>query len=66
MRLQVLAILENGASKIFPKGADTLRILLILPNQEAAPNSDGQAAQRRLPASPVRRRVMASLAGGSA
>src|SRR6266566_799702 len=66
MRLQVLAILENGASKIFPKGSDTLRILLILPNQEAAPNSDSQAAQRRLPASPVRRRVMASLAGGSA
>jgi len=66
MRLQVLAILENGASKILPKGSDTLRILLILPNQEAAPNSDGQAGQRRLPASPVRRRVMASLAGGSA
>ena len=41
MRLQVLAILENGASKILPKGSDTLRILLILPNQEAAPNSDG-------------------------
>jgi len=66
MRLQVLAILENGASKILPKGSDTLRILLILPNQEAAPMSEGQAAQRRLPASPVRRRVMASLAGGSA
>src|SRR5207247_8404552 len=39
MRVQVLAILENGASKILPKGSDTLRILLILPNQQAAPKS---------------------------
>jgi len=66
MRLQVFAILENGASKILPKGADTLRVLLIVPDQEGAAKSDGQTGQRRLPASPVRRRVMASLAGGSA
>ena len=66
MRLQVLAILENGASKILPKGADTLRVLLILPNPEGTPKSEIEAAQRGLPASPIRRRVMASLAGGSA
>ena len=63
MRLQVLAILENGASKILPKGTDTLRVLLILPNPEGGPKLESGAAQRRLPASPIRRRVMASLAG---
>ncbi len=66
MRLQVLAILENGASKILPKGSDTLRILLILPNQEGVPKSESQAGERRPPSSPIRRRVMASLAGESA
>jgi len=63
MRLQVLAILENGASKILPKGSDTLRILLILPNPEGAPKSESETAPHRPPASPIRRRVMASLAG---
>src|SRR5438309_8331929 len=63
MRLQVLAILENGASKILPKGSDTLRILLILPNPEGAPRSESETAPHRPPASPIRRRVMASLAG---
>jgi len=34
MRLQVLAILENGASKVLPKASDTLRVLLILPDPQ--------------------------------
>jgi len=66
MRLQVLAILENGASKLLPAGSDTLRILLILRDQDITSKVGGQGGDRGPPTGPVRRRVMASLAGGSA
>lgn len=65
MRLQVLAILENGASKILPKASDTLRVLLILPDQQAASKPGAEVRLGAKPASPVRRRILASLARGS-
>ncbi len=65
MRLQVLAIMENGASKIIPKGSDTLRVLLILRAPEGSPASESPESQRGSPPSPIRRRVMRSLVAGS-
>src|SRR5947208_10185263 len=65
MRLQVLAIMENGASKIIPKGSDTLRVLLILRAPEGSPSSESPESQRGSPPSPIRRRVMRSLVAGS-
>jgi hypothetical protein len=65
MRLQVFAILENGVSKILPRQADTLRVLLILPDRVEARPSD-RPERGPIPAvAEGRRRVMASLAGGS-
>jgi len=65
MRLQVLAIMENGASKIIPKGSDTLRVLLILRAQEGSPSAESPESQRGSPPSPIRRRVMQSLVARS-
>jgi hypothetical protein len=65
MRLQVLAILENGASKVLPKASDTLRVLLILPDPQGTAKPGAQIRPGAQPASPVRRRILASLASGS-
>jgi hypothetical protein len=65
MRLQVVGILENGASKILPISADTLRVLLILPDS-AGPPSPGETNGRGPGVARARRRVMASLATGVA
>jgi hypothetical protein len=65
MRLQVLAILENGASKILPKASDTLRVLLILPDQQGLAKPGGQVRPGAERTSPVKRRILASLASGS-
>jgi hypothetical protein len=63
MQLQVLAVLETGVSKLFPRASDTLRVLLILPNDAAIPRSDPEAGGPK-PTPGRRRRVMASLATG--
>ena len=65
MRLQVLAILENGASKILPKASDTLRVMLILSEQQGPAKPSAQVRSGAEPASPIRRRILASLATGS-
>jgi len=60
MKLQVLAILENGASKILPKGSDTLRVLLILQDQREAAQSSARSPSRNSSAR-VRQRLMSDL-----
>lgn len=66
MHLQVLAILENGVSKILPRQADTLRVLLILPGDPTASPSERRERGPLPPSAERRRRVMASLALGAA
>jgi hypothetical protein len=63
MQLQVLAVLENGVSKLFPRSSDTLRVLLILPNEAAIQRSEPEGSGPKPPLG-RRRRVMASLATG--
>jgi hypothetical protein len=65
MRLQVLAILENGASKILPRASDTLRVLLILPEPPGPAKPGDRARPGAEVAGPVKRRILASLASGS-
>jgi hypothetical protein len=63
MQLQVLAVLENGVSKLFPRQSDTLRVLLILPHEAAGSRSEAdETGPKPMPAR--RRRLMASLATG--
>lgn len=63
MRLQILAVTENGASKILPKCADTLRVLFIVPEIPDAP-SHRNGRDRDLEIAERRRHLMSSLATG--
>lgn len=65
MRLQILGILETGASKILPISADTLRVVLILPDS-AGLLPLGETNDRGPGVARARRRVLASLATGVA
>lgn len=65
VKLQVLAILENGASKILPKGSDALRVLLILRDPQEAVQSSARSLSRTSSAR-VRQRVMSDLSAASA
>jgi hypothetical protein len=56
MRLQFLAILETGASKILPKVAGTVRVTLIYSSADATQQS-GLSANRKEPARVMRRRI---------
>jgi hypothetical protein len=61
MELQVLTILENGASKILPQRSGVLRVLLILRDSNAQTQSRDQGKGLKSAVPLVPRRVLPSI-----